>query len=276
MNHVVLPPHVSLAHLTALEARPTELVHAAADAGFRQIGLRLLKDSRFPEEPDHDPGPAGSAGFRRLQDTLRSRGVSVLDVEVIRLWPDTDLATFLPLLEKGATLGASRALLLSNDPDRTRNADRIAGLAEAALPLGIDICVEFVAYNAIRSFTEAADIIEESGARNARLLIDTLHFCRAGGDLSELCTPRGQLVSYVQICDGPATPPADLLPEGRSNRLFPGEGGLPLHEILDALPRDLPLSVEVPNVALAATACVSERASRAAAAMRTFLAQRSH
>ena len=72
------------------------------------------------------------------------------------------------------------------------------------------------------------------------------------------------LLSYLQICDAPLSPPrglraTDPLPRGqhadagddavleaRARRLLPGEGELPLAEMLRALPSGLPVSVEAP------------------------------
>ena len=48
--------------------------------------------------------------------------------------------------------------------------------------------------------------------------------------------------------------------EARFERLFPGEGALDLRGLLRALPRDLPLSLEIPRQALAQTVPPVERA----------------
>ena len=50
----------------------------------------------------------------------------------------------------------------------------------------------------------------------------------------------------MQLCDAPATPPADLIAEARTRRLLPGAGELGSTSLLDALPRDIALGVEVP------------------------------
>jgi sugar phosphate isomerase/epimerase len=53
----------------------------------------------------------------------------------------------------------------------------------------------------------------------------------------------------MQLCDARAERPSDLqeiIRQARSDRLFPGEGGLDLRGLMRALPADLPISVEVP------------------------------
>jgi sugar phosphate isomerase/epimerase len=80
----------------------------------------------------------------------------------------------------------------------------------------------------------------------------------------------------MQFCDVPAAiPPTmdEILAEARAERLFPGEGALDLVGLLRAVPRDLPLSVEVPTHTLARTMSASDRARRALASTRAVLAR---
>jgi len=75
------------------------------------------------------------------------------------------------------------------------------------------------------------------------------------------------LFRYAQICDagpdmpGPGDTPA-LIREARTGRLLPGEGVLPLAELIAALPATVPLAIEAPNRATADLPAV-ERAKRA-------------
>jgi sugar phosphate isomerase/epimerase len=64
-----------------------------------------------------------------------------------------------------------------------------------------------------------------------------------------------------------------ILAEARAERLFPGEGSIDLLGLLRALPRDMPLSVEVPTRTLAESVGAIERARRALAATQRVLAQ---
>jgi hypothetical protein len=54
----------------------------------------------------------------------------------------------------------------------------------------------------------------------------------------------------IQICDGPRASPASVderRTEARTARLLPGDGELPLLELLAKLPADLTLAVEAPT-----------------------------
>ncbi len=64
-----------------------------------------------------------------------------------------------------------------------------------------------------------------------------------------------------------------LIREARTGRLLPGEGALPLADLVAALPADLPLAVEAPCRATAELPAV-ERARRAHRALSALLAPR--
>ena len=70
---------------------------------------------------------------------------------------------------------------------------------------------------------------------------------------------------------GPSDTPG-LIREARTGRLLPGEGVLPLADLVAALPDTLPLAVEAPCRATADLPAV-ERAKRAHRALSTLLAR---
>ena len=58
-----------------------------------------------------------------------------------------------------------------------------------------------------------------------------------------------QFIRSAQLCDAPSRRPATneaIIQEARSGRLPPGNGELPLRELLAALPQDSAIGVEVP------------------------------
>lgn len=76
---------LSISHLTALHATPPELVSAAAGAGFDAVGIRVWPAADEPAYPMLGDTPMMRETLARLADT----GLRVLDVEVLRLRPDT-------------------------------------------------------------------------------------------------------------------------------------------------------------------------------------------
>jgi sugar phosphate isomerase/epimerase len=80
------------------------------------------------------------------------------------------------------------------------------------------------------------DIVREANCKNSGLLLDTWHFMQSDPDLTLLGSiPRGRIVN-VQIVDGARHPRGgNLWDEAMHFREFPGEGELPLTEILKVL-----------------------------------------
>ena len=102
----------------------------------------------------------------------------------------------------------------------------------------------------VRTLRHAAGVaaLEELGLPRLRLLIDTMHFMRSGSRVEDLASLDPDLIGYVQLSDVPlvATNP-DYMDEAMFGRLPPGEGELPLLDILRALPSDRVISLEVPS-----------------------------
>jgi sugar phosphate isomerase/epimerase len=117
--------------------------------------------------------------------------------------------------------------------------------------------------------------VARSKRSNASVLIDALHFSRSGGLPAHIGGVDPSLLRYAQICDagpdrpGPADTPA-LIREARTGRLLPGEGVLPLKELVAALPRTAPLAVEAP-CRVTADLPALERAKRAHRALSALL-----
>jgi len=256
---------ISLAHLTVLDTTPPELVTVAAAAGFRTIGIRLTATPSvgIPPYDILSDGPLLRETLLRLADT----GVSVLDTEFLRFEPDQPMGIPEGFLEVSARLGAKNVLVMSAEPEESRTIDRFCELCDRAAQYGLHVGLEFAIYTGVRTLAHAADVVARSKRSNASVLIDALHFSRSGGLPAHIASVDPSLFRYAQICDaGPDTPgPTDtpaLVREARTGRLLPGEGVLPLKELVAALPVDVPLAIEAPCRATADLPAV-ERAKRA-------------
>jgi sugar phosphate isomerase/epimerase len=264
---------ISLAHLTVLDTTPPELVTVAAAAGFRTVGIRLTATASVGHPPYdilHD-GPLLRETERRLADT----GVSVLDTEFLRFEPEHPVSVPEGFLEVSARLGARNVLVMSAEPDETRTIERFSELCDRAAVYGLQVNLEFAIYTGVRTLAHAAHVVARSRRTNASVLIDALHFSRSGGLPAHVATVDPSLFRYAQICDAsPDVPRADdtpaLIREARTGRLRPGEGALPLRELVAALPADLPLAIEAPCQATAHLPAL-ERAKRAHRALTALL-----
>jgi sugar phosphate isomerase/epimerase len=240
---------ISLAHLTVLDTTPPELVTVAAAAGFRTIGIRLTATPSVGVPP-YDclrDGPMLRETLARLADT----GVAVLDTEFLRFEPDLPIGIPEGFLEVSARLGAQYVLVMSAEPVEARTLERFVDLCDRAASYNLNVCLEFAIYTGVRTLAHADDIVARSKRANAFVLIDALHFSRSGGLPSHVPKIDPARFRYAQICDaGPDMPaPTDtpaLVREARTGRLLPGEGVLPLKELVAALPADLPLAIEAP------------------------------
>jgi len=273
LTGVTRPParELSLAHLTVLDATPPELVTVAAAAGFRMVGIRLTATPSVGVPPYDMLGdtPVLRETLRRLADT----GVSVLDVEFLRFEPETPIGIPEGFLEAGARLGAKYVLVMSAEPAEARTLDRFGELCDRAAQYGLHVCLEFAIYTGVKTLAHAARMVKQSGRQNASILVDALHFSRSGGTPADIAHVDPSLFRYAQICDaapGMPTEPPELMREARTGRLLPGEGVLPLADLVRALPATTTLSVEAPVRETAGLATL-ERAQRAYRAMRALL-----
>ncbi len=261
-------PALSLAHIGFFDLTPPELVVCAAAAGFDAVNF-TLNPSR-PGAPQF-PIRGDTAMAREARAALADTGLILSDVTSIPLRPESDPAAHEPLFAAAQFLGARSFVAVGQDPDHARLTDTYARLCEIAAPYGLTIDLEFMLYSQVRTIEEGLAIVRGSGQPNARLLIDCLHFSRAGSDPALIGQAERGLLAQMQLCDAPVASPEDLPGEARGGRLPPGMGGLDLAAIMAQLPRDLDVSVEVPMGGELAALPALERATLLHDASRGFL-----
>ena len=242
---------LSLSQLTVLDAAPPDLVVAAAGAGFDAVGVRVWPAGDEPAYPMLGETPMMRETVARMADT----GVRVLDVEVLRLRPDSRHDDALRILDAGTRLRARAVLVICNDPDEGRLVDRFAAVCAAAGERGLRACLEFMIFSSVRTIGDAVRVVDRAAHPAGAVLVDALHLQRSGGTPADVATlPPGRL-PYAQLCDAPAAPigpdEAVARSEARTGRLLPGDGELPLRDLVDALPADAALAVEAPVAELA-------------------------
>jgi sugar phosphate isomerase/epimerase len=261
----------SLAHLSALTLAPQEMVEVAAHCGYSYVGLRLLPVT--PTEPKY-PLCEDRRMLRETRACIAHCGVGVLDIELARLAPETDVDSFEPMLATGAELGARHVIAQTPDPDRARATGRFARLCELAHRYGLDVNLEFVTWTDTPDLEAAAEILAAANQPNAGILIDTLHFCRSRCSLEHLRSLPRSWFRFVQVCDAPAEAPKtkeELIHAARNERRLLGEGGLDVRSILACLPDDIPYSLEIPMSTLSRTLGPEVRAHMAILSARRYL-----
>ena len=225
---------LSLAAGVQLDVAPADMVSVAAQAGWPAVGI-WFDGKTWTDDIAHDIR-------RRLDDT----GVIALDVEPII--PSIDGDDYAEkLIDAAAIIGARYILFTSRLKDQQQTTDRFREVCAMAAPAGITVVCEFLPIFPLNTLNMAVEIVDQSQASNAGVLIDNLHLSRSGATVDDVRAQPKSLFPYLQICDAPSVRPTDfggLLDEALNTRLCPGEGALPIIDLLEAVP-DVALSFEV-------------------------------
>ncbi len=234
---------ISLASGVVPEFGPIETIEAAAIGGFDAVGLWV------------EPSQWTAALVRETRAALSRSGLELLDVEVIWLKPDSVMDEHKRCIDIGAELGAKNVLCVSSDPDRGATAAGLAALCAHAEGTGMRIALEFGIFTQVKTLLEALTVLDSVAHPQRALLIDPIHLDRSGAKPADVAAVPRELLSYAQFCDAPAERPdpgdlAAIIADAVDLRLQLGRGRLPLHELLRALPEDIPLAIELRSKAL--------------------------
>src|SRR5262249_39412744 len=132
-----------------------------------------------------------------------------------------------------------------------RGQDQLALLAAMAHERGMELTLEFAPPHPItNTLSTALAAIRQIDKPGVRLVIDAMHFFRSGGSAAELRAVAADDIGYVQLCDVPRVARIDeYYKEACFARLAPGDGELPLRELVAALPAHVLIGLEVPMLA---------------------------
>ena len=175
-------------------------------------------DVHIPRDMDTlDVFRFGEAEIFSIADALRSRSLNAVDVF-------------------GGTWDTEAA------------AEAFEGLCARAAEHGLLVHIEWLSWSKIPDLSTALEIVQVAGARNGGVNVDAWHFVRAGTDLEQLREVPGELVTAVQLDDGPAEAETDLMHATLHDRYLPGDGEFDLVGIvrtLDEIGVVAPTGVEV-------------------------------
>jgi sugar phosphate isomerase/epimerase len=149
------------------------------------------------------------------------------------------------VVEVGKRLGADNVLVVSDEADAEKLAPALQKISEWADDR-IQPVLEFLKLTPVNSLQQADELLHACSGHNFEILIDTLHLARSHEFATALIDERR--FPYIQLCDGSLTCGTDrdsLFADALDLRSAPGEGELPLISLLQRLPIDTPLSLEV-------------------------------
>jgi sugar phosphate isomerase/epimerase len=230
---------LSLAAGVCPETGPADFVAACASAGWDACGIWF-------DDATWDDAVAREVR-RRLDDT----GLTALDMEPIFVTPSGDHGD--AVIEAAATVGARNLLVVSRGVDDDQFADRFGELCDLAATHGIGCSLEFMRFMSVRDLPQALAVLDRVDRPNAGVLIDNLHLARTGGTVADVAAIAPNRLPYLQLCDAPADAPTDLVVEALDGRRELGEGELPIAELVEVLPSQTALSMEIRSAALRST-----------------------
>jgi sugar phosphate isomerase/epimerase len=261
--------------LSVLGLPPVEFVNLAADLGVRHVStvLNSLPDNQlgYPQWSL----AADKALRREMIAVMRDRDVSISLGEGFLVLPGQDVCDRKGDLEVMLELGVRRINTVSMDPDLPRTFDQFALVAEMAADAGIDCNTEFAPGLSVIDLPTALAALKHVGRPNFRLTLDTMHLIRSGGTAADVAALDPDQIGYIQLADAPraGTFPT-YMEEAMYHRRPPGEGELPLLDILNAAPKHLVVSLEVPQLSKAkGGAGPHERVGHCVKAARELLAR---
>lgn len=266
---------LGIEHLSVSGLPRLELVELAADLGCRHISTNLATN---PYGKAHYPPYSlrDDVTLRReMIATMRDRDVSISLGEGMIVWAERDIRDSFKDLDVLAELGVRRINSVSFEPDLNRSIDQFGLLAAAAAEMGMEMTIEPCPTLTVSDLPTAIHVIEQVGRPDFRLLVDSMHVIRSGAAPGDFALLDPDMIGYIQLSDAPLTPRiTDYMEEAMVERLLPGEGELPLSDLLSALPRDAVVGLEIPLAAEAqAGISAHDRLRRGVDAARMLLSQ---
>jgi sugar phosphate isomerase/epimerase len=242
---------LGIGFLSVFALPPVEFIDLAADLGCRYISTVVEGQPLVPL--GFPPFSLKDVALRRdLLAAMNHRGVTISLGDGFLVLPDADMRSFSADLDILVELGVPRINVVSLDPDLGRTFDQFAALAELASQRSIQTNVEPVPGLTVGDVPTALAALDHVGQSNFRLLIDTMHVVRSGSSTADLAAIDPNCIGYVQLNDTTLQPRIEnYMEEAMFERMVPGEGELPLHDILSVLPRDIVVELEVPQRTLA-------------------------
>lgn len=231
---------------------PVEYVNLAADLGCANISTGLSAIDINPHGYSPFDLRTDAALRREMKAALRDCGVSISLAEGLTVRPGIEARDRAAEFDAFAELGAQRINVVSLDPDLGRTIGQFAVSVEMAAERGMAATTEFAPGLTVADLPTALEVIRQVGRPDFRLLIDTMHLIRSGSSPADLAAIDPDLIGYVQLSDAPlvSTFPT-YMQEAMTERRPPGQGELPLLEILKLVPRDRVVSLEIPMLSQA-------------------------
>lgn len=263
----------SLAQLTVLNTSPVEIARIAANAGYDYVSMRQIYMG-LPGEPDYDLAKNPEL-MRQTKEVLAETGLSLLDIELARIFDGMDVAKYEPAMQTAVELGGKHVLSSVWTPNIEYAQEQFGKLCDLAKGYGLTVDLEYVPIAAINTLKDTVDFLNAVNRSNAGIMIDTHHFYRAGDTVEELKQVPREWFHFAHLCDvvgGEVTDRDEMTRILREERAYVGEGSIDIESILKAMP-EIPFSIELPNLKMVAEYGYEEHARRCLETAKQVLSQ---
>lgn len=224
----------------------------------RSLGGDDLVLSHFSLERTHDLSDriatAGAAGFagiglfagqwmslaadgwshERLRDELDAASICLAEVEVLMHWgraaPTPEQVEFEATVWELADAFGARYVQATGPYDGSIDdaVQRFGALCDRAADHGVVVGLEFLPFTNIFDAADARRIVEGAARPNGGVCVDIWHHVRGADDIALIDAIPGELITGVQINDGPRQPPDvdgfDYKDDCLRHRIPPGAG----------------------------------------------------
>lgn len=229
-----------------------EIVAAAVAGEYQAISIWPQDVAKAREE---------GLSMADVKALLDDHGLVVADVDCLLGWtegamprPGEAMVEILPedaYFEVAEALGA-RSINVTQGfggaLDYVHAAEDLARICHRAAEHGLLVTFEFLPWTGVPDVTACLDLLERTGCDNATMMFDSWHWFRGARDLEALRAVPPERIGSTQFNDAPEKAADDLAVEAMTARLAPGEGAIPLVDLirtLDEIGSKAPIGVEV-------------------------------
>ncbi len=224
---------------TTMKATLPEDIEAARAAGFRGLEVWAAKMDTYLETNSVQ-------GLKALFERAGLLPASINSIEFITFRPPEEYQEIKTrcqeLCELAQALGCDKIVVVpSPTPEgvgwneiRDESVRVLRELSSVAAPYGVKLAFEFLGFGwcSVRTLGQCWEIVQETDRANIGLVIDTCHFYAGGSELRSIGEVDPGKIFIFHINDVEERP-LDTIED--AHRLLPGEGVIPLDDILTRL-----------------------------------------
>lgn len=210
-------------------------IKIAAEAGFEAIELWSDELTEFERE---------TGSLDRVVQELERNGLKVATVIALKGWIESKGKEYEKALEEArrrmeqaAAVGSP--YIIASPPrgrvdDMEEAARRYGELLEIGEEIGVKPTMEFLGFaEGIYRIEHAWYIVERCGRPDGTIVMDTFHIFRGGSSFERIREVPADRIAVFHFNDAPAQP--ERAKQTDADRVFPGDGILPLKEVAGML-----------------------------------------